>query len=164
MEQLEIRDQENLLSEIRAELMKQNAQEKECVIYQKLTFFTLLALLLMIAGAVFLCIKPVQQTLDNMNATLTMVQDAQVKETLVSIQDFANQGTVSFSALEDTVTESMQVIEGLDVDTLNAAIQKLSKASDSLGELDFATLNQAITNLNATVEPLAKFLGVFKKN
>lgn len=164
MEQLEIRDQENLLSEIRAELMKQNAQEKERVIYQKLTFFTLLALLLVIAGAVFLCIKPVRQTLDNVNATLTMVQDAQVKETLVSIQDFANQGTVSFSALEDTVTESMQVIEGLDVDTLNAAIQKLSKASDSLGELDFATLNQAITNLNATVEPLAKFLGVFKKN
>jgi len=164
MEQLEIRDQENLLAEIRAELMKQNAQEKERGIYQKLTFFSLLALVIVIVGALLLCIQPLQHTLTNVNETLNMVQQAQVNETLLSIQNFANQGTESFSALENTVVESMQVLEGLDVETLNAAIQKLNVASEGLVELDFETLNTAITNLNATIEPLAKFLGVFKKN
>lgn len=164
MEQLEIRDPENLLAEIRAELMKQNAQEKERILFQKLTFGALVFLVILIAAVAIFCAGPLNGVIEGVNAATKVLSDADVDGALGSIQEFAKQGADTFAAVETTVSDSAKVLDALDVQTLNAAIQQLNNAAAGFSELDFAKLNEAITNLNATIEPMAKFFGVFKKS
>lgn len=164
MEQLEIHDSENLLAEIRAELMKQNAQEKERVVYQKLTFYALCVLVVAFIAAAVLCARPLMTVFDGVNAATKRLSEADVDGTLSSIQEFAKKGTETFTSVETTVAESMKIIDSVDVEGLNGAIKKLNTTADELSTLDFKALNEAITNLNASVEPLAKFFNVFKKS
>ena len=44
---------------------------------------------------------------------------------------------------------------------LNSALADLEEAVDNFATLDMETLNRAIENLNATIEPMAKFLKRF---
>lgn len=49
-----------------------------------------------------------------------------------------------------------------NVDELTASSQKnIKEAVEKLNSIDFDTLNKAIENLAAVVEPLAKFFNVF---
>lgn len=164
MEELQIHDPENLLCEIRAELMKQNAQEKERLIYQKLTFFALCLLVVAFIATAALCAKPLLTVFAGVNAATKTLSDADVDGTLKSIQDFAKTGTETFESVETTVADTTKIIDSLDMESLNSAIEKLNAAADEFGQLDFKQLNEAIANLNASVEPLAKFFNVFKKS
>ena len=70
---------------------------------------------------------------------------------------------VSLKNLEQLTTELNEADLGGTVENLNnltiQATSDLSSSMERLNSVDLETLNEAIVNLNATVEPLARFFG-----
>ena len=56
--------------------------------------------------------------------------------------------------LDDTMVTNIDDLVVTNTDSLNEAVQKLN-------DIDFDTLNKAINDFSATVEPLANFFGKF---
>lgn len=81
-------------------------------------------------------------------------------------QALSGQIEVVLGNLESVTTELSQVdLAGMvsNVDTLVTTSQTgVEDAMAKINGIDFETLNAAITDLAAVVEPLAKFFGVFK--
>ncbi len=70
---------------------------------------------------------------------------------------------VSLKNLEQLTTELNEADLGGTVENINnltiQATSDLSSSMERLNSVDLETLNEAIVNLNATVEPLARFFG-----
>lgn len=94
-------------------------------------------------------------TANEANRALAVIQTIDA-ETIASDMDaLAVQASDTFQQVGDAV----QVLDDLDMETLNSTIGELETAVSSFSKLDVAKLNEAITNLNATVEPLARLFG-----
>ena len=78
-----------------------------------------------------------------------------VESITTNIDELTIQANETFA----TVGEAVKVLNGLDMQSLNATIAELKTGVESFSNLDVETLNTAIANLNATVEPLARFFG-----
>ena len=102
-----------------------------------------------------LVVPALLNTANEASKTLAIVQQIDV-ETIASDMDaLALEANDTFSQVGDAV----QVLNDLDMESLNKTIGELQIAVASFSTLDVATLNKAITNLNATVEPLARLFG-----
>ena len=89
------------------------------------------------------------------NQTLETLQTVDIASIAGDIEELTLQASETF----ETVGESAQVLSALDMDSLNNTITELKTGVESLNKIDVATLNKAIANLNATIEPFAKFFG-----
>jgi hypothetical protein len=102
-----------------------------------------------------LVVPALLNTANEASKTLAIVQQIDV-ETIASDMDaLALQANDTFVQVGDAV----QVLNDLDMESLNGTIGELKTAVESFSKLDIATLNKAIANLNATVEPLARLFG-----
>lgn len=110
--------------------------------------------LVVLASAVILVPK-LLTTVTEANKALETVQQIDVVGITTNIDALAVQATDTF----ETVGEAVQVLDALDMESLNATIAELKTGVQSFSQLDIETLNTAIANLNATVEPLAKLFG-----
>lgn len=117
---------------------------------------TLLAIVstVVVVSAVVL-VPALLTTVTQANQALAIVQEIDVKAITANIDALAIQATETF----DSANEAVKVLNALDMDSLNATIAELKTGVASFSKLDIETLNTAIENLNATVEPLAKFFG-----
>ncbi|HML66930.1 MAG TPA: hypothetical protein PKA81_00920 [Clostridia bacterium] len=100
-------------------------------------------------------VPPLLTTVTEANKALTTVQQVDVKSITTNIDELAVQANDTFVS----VGEAVKVLNGLDMQSLNATIAELKMGVESFSKLDIETLNTAIANLNATVEPLAKLFG-----
>ena len=95
------------------------------------------------------------RTANEASQALATVQKIDVETIAADMDALALQANDTFVQVGDAV----QVLNDLDMESLNATIGELNTAVESFSKLDVATLNKAITNLNATVEPLARIFG-----
>ncbi len=160
MEGLEIQDNNNLLAEIRAELMRQSAHDRERLLYQKMSFFGVAVIALALLAAVVLLAPPIRTVLSQVNGIAATLKESDLAGTVADVQKLAKDSSAAFASVGETASS----LDGIDIETLNSAIAKLDAAADQFAAFDVETLNTAISNLNASVEPLAKFFGVFKKS
>ena len=77
---------------------------------------------------------------------------------LGNLETFADKSVGIVSQAESILSE----INEIDFARLNSAIGSLDGAVRSISGLNVETLNQAIANLNSTIEPLANFLNRFR--
>ena len=112
-----------------------------------------IALVVLVSAAVL--VPPLLTTVTEANKALATVQQVDVKSITTNIDELAVQANETFSS----VGEAVKVLNGLDMQSLNATIAELKTGVESFSKLDIQTLNTAIANLNATVEPLAKLFG-----
>ena len=112
-----------------------------------------IALVVLISAAVL--VPALLTTVTEANNALAIVQTVDVKSITTNIDELAVQANETFA----TVGEAVKVLNGLDMESLNATIAELKTGVESFSKLDVETLNTAIANLNATVEPLAKLFG-----
>ncbi len=73
---------------------------------------------------------------------------------------------VSLNNLEHLTTELKEADLGGTVENINTltvqATGDLSETMDRMNSIDLEKLNEAINNLNATIEPMAKFFGTMR--
>lgn len=151
MEALENRDQGALLGSILAELTEQSKREKKRLFYQRVICFCLIAMVgLLIAGAIYF-VPSFNTMINGINAATNTLSSADVDGTIQSVQKFAADGSDMFAAVSDSVS----VLDELDVDSLNLAIAELETTVKSFSALDVDMLNEAILNLNTSVQPFA---------
>ena len=112
-----------------------------------------IALVVLVSAAVL--VPPLLTTVTEANKALATVQQVDVKSITTNIDELAVQANETFSS----VGEAVKVLNGLDMQSLNATIAELKTGVESFSKLDIQTLNTAIANLKATVEPLAKLFG-----
>lgn len=112
-----------------------------------------IALVVLVSAAVL--VPPLLTTVTEANKALATVQQVDVKSITTNIDELAAQANDTFVS----VGEAVKVLNGLDMQSLNATIAELKTGVESFSKLDIETLNTAIANLNATVEPLAKLFG-----
>lgn len=96
-------------------------------------------------------------------AVLTFVP--QVQQIAAQVQDLASQAQAVMSNLESVTNELAEVdLTGM-VDGVEALVSSsqdgVSQALDKINNLDIESLNDAITDLSAVVKPLAEFFGKF---
>lgn len=87
-----------------------------------------------------------------------MVLVPRISTTLTHINSVATRAETSLGKV-DTMTASVETTSGNLNKLLNDNGEKLTNAVKSISEIDFAGLNQAITDLQSAVSPFAKLFG-----
>ena len=137
-----------------------NSEEQKKLERKKIRLLRTGAIFLSIimAAVVVSCVLIVPAVLNTANEAdkaLALIQKIDVETIAADVDALAVQANETFVEVGDAV----QVLNNLDMKTLNDTIGQLETAVESFSTLDVATLNTAIANLNATVEPLARFFG-----
>lgn len=137
-----------------------NSEEQKKLEGKKIRLLkTAVTLLSVMSAVVFLsCALIVPAFLNAASETskaLTVVQKVDVETIAKNIDALALQAKETLVQ----VGSAVEVLNDLDMESLNATIGELKIAVDSFTELDIATLNKTISNLNATVEPFARYFG-----
>ncbi|MCE5188910.1 MAG: hypothetical protein LLF75_06980 [Eubacteriales bacterium] len=107
-----------------------------------------------ILSALFV-VPALMNTANEASKALAILQKVDVETIAKDMDALAIQANDTFVQ----VGSAVQVLNDLDMESLNATIGELETAVESFSNLDVAKLNEAIANLNATVEPLARFFG-----
>jgi len=137
-----------------------NSEEQKKLEQKKLKLMrTCVALLSVVAFVVIasaaILVPTLLTTVSEANKALVTVQEVDIKAITTNIDELAVQATDTF----ESVGEAVKVLDALDMEALNATIAELKTGVESFSKIDIETLIDAIANLNATVEPLAKFFG-----
>ncbi len=138
---------------LNSEEQKKLEQKKIRLMRVCVALLSVVSLVVLVSAAVL--VPQLLTTVTQANQALEIVQQIDVKGITTNIDELSVQATDTFVS----VGEAVQVLNALDMESLNATIAELKTGVQSFSQLDIATLNAAIENLNATVEPLAKLFG-----
>ena len=138
---------------LNSEEQKKLEQKKVRLMRVCVALLSVVSLVVLVSAAVL--VPQLLTTVTQANQALEIVQQIDVKGITTNIDALSVQATDTFVS----VGEAVQVLNALDMESLNATIAELKTGVQSFSQLDIVTLNAAIENLNATVEPLAKFFG-----
>ena len=138
---------------LHAEDQKKNERKKLRLLRAAVAFLGV-TMAAVIVSAVFV-VPALLNTANEASKALAIVQQIDVETIATDMDALAVQANETFAQVGDAV----QVLDDLDMESLNATIGELETAVESFSKLDVATLNAAIANLNATVEPLARLFG-----
>ena len=138
---------------LNSEEQKKLEQKKVRLMRVCVALLSVVSLVVLVSAAVL--VPQLLTTVTQANQALEIVQQIDVKGTTTNIDALSVQATDTFVS----VGEAVQVLNALDMESLNATIAELKTGVQSFSQLDIVTLNAAIENLNATVEPLAKLFG-----
>ena len=138
---------------LNSEEQKKLEQKKIRLMRVCVALLSVVSLVVLVSAAVL--VPQLLTTVTQANQALEIVQQIDVKGITTNIDELSVQATDTFVS----VGEAVQVLNALDMESLNATIAELKTGVQSFSQLDIATLNSAIENLNATVEPLAKLFG-----
>ena len=124
--------------------------QKKTLMYQRISA----GLMLVFVIAVLCVIPSLLSTLKATRETLAGVDAAvaQANEVIAEANGVLNEANNAVAEVEEAMNDLSTFV--------NTAGEDLSSVTDGISKVDFDTLNQAIQNLDATVEPLANF---FKK-
>ncbi len=138
---------------LNSEEQKKLEQKKVRLMRVCVALLSVVSLVVLVSAAVL--VPQLLTTVTQANQALEIVQQIDVKGITTNIDALSVQATDTFVS----VGEAVQVLNALDMESLNATIAELKTGVQSFSQLDIVTLNAAIENLNATVEPLAKLFG-----
>lgn len=138
---------------LNSEEQKKLEQKKIRLMRVCVALMGVVALVVVVSAAIL--VPMLITTVTEANKTLVSVQQVDIQAITTNIDALAVQATDTF----DSVGEAVKVLNGLDMQSLNATIAELKTGVESFSKLDIETLNTAIANLNATVEPLARLFG-----
>ena len=138
---------------LNSEEQKKLEQKKVRLMRVCVALLSVVSLVVLVSAAVL--VPQLLTTVTQANQALEIVQQIDVKGITTNIDELSVQATDTFVS----VGEAVQVLNALDMESLNATIAELETGVQSFSQLDIVTLNAAIENLNATVEPLAKLFG-----
>lgn len=137
-----------------------NSEDQKAAEKKKLRLLRAIVAALCVMCAVFLfsavvLVPKLISAISLANQTLEALQAVDIESIAQDIDALTKQASDTF----ETVGESAEVISALDMESLNNTITELKTGVETLNQIDVITLNKAIENLNATVEPFAKFFG-----
>ena len=137
-----------------------NSEEQRSLERKKIKLMRICVALLSVVAFVVLVsaailVPMLATTASEANKALVSIQQVDVEKITTNIDALTIQANETFA----TVGEAVQVLNALDMKSLNDTVSELKTGVESFSKLDVETLNTAIANLNATVEPLAKFFG-----
>lgn len=136
----EMDDHELMLEMVK--MQKKDAMGQKLTAYATIAIFVaVLIALLMIVPRVIILLDDISKTVKNADTAVSQVQNS-ISELDAAIADM------------DTMVTNIDDLVVTNTDSLNEAVQKLN-------DIDFDTLNKAINDFSATVEPLANFFGRF---
>jgi len=138
---------------LNSEEQKKLEQKKIRLMRVCVALLSVVSLVVLVSAAVL--VPQLLTTVTQANQALEIVQQIDVKGITTNIDELSVQATDTLVS----VGEAVQVLNALDMESLNATIAELISGVLSFSLLEIATLNAAIENLNATVEPLAKLFG-----
>ena len=124
------------------------AFEKKEARYQKVTSILIFCLVVIMGIVSFMIVPVAVQTLTTANETIVMAQEALGK--ITEEMDSINTMTTSITATSDNMNS--MVVENSE---------ELSKAVESMSNIDFDGLNKAIKDLEDAVGPFAKMTRIF---
>ncbi len=124
------------------------AFEKKEARYQKVTSILIFCLVVIMGIVSFMIVPVAVQTLTTANETIVMAQEALGK--ITEEMDNINTMTASITATSDNMNS--MVVENSE---------ELSKAVESMSNIDFDGLNKAIKDLEDAVGPFAKMTRIF---
>ena len=146
-------EQNNQMLELLAKIEKANRRQ---------LLFTQILCGLALVAAVFcvVALLQVRQMMPQLNAVITQMQTV-----LGSMEEVAGElAQLDMQSIVGNVEALVGDVEGLvgNVDDLATSAQEsLKQTMTKFGAINFETLNKAIEDLAAVVEPLAKFFNVF---
>lgn len=146
-------EQNNQMLELLAKIEKTNRRQ---------LLFTQILCGLALVAAVFcvVALLQVRQMMPQLNAVITQMQTV-----LGSMEEVAGElAQLDMQSIVGNVEALVGDVEGLvgNVDDLATSAQEsLKQTMTKFGAINFETLNKAIEDLAAVVEPLAKFFNVF---
>jgi hypothetical protein len=137
-----------------------NSEEQRSLERKKIKLMRICVALLSVVAFVVLVsaailVPMLATTASEANKALVSIQQVDVEKITTNIDALTIQANETFA----TVGEAVQVLNALDMKSLNDTVSELKTGVESFSKLDVETLNTAIANLNATVEPLARFFG-----
>lgn len=156
--QLEAGAQQAALTEIRDLLLEQREAKRSQAVLLRVLVIALLSLSLAVILTAAILIPKVMGTLDQIQTAVAAIDPARLDAMLGNLGTFADKSVGIVSQAESILSE----INEIDFARLNSAIGSLDGAVRSISGLNVETLNQAIANLNSTIEPLANFLNRFR--
>ncbi len=112
--------------------------QKKTLMYQRIS-----AGLMLVFVIAILCVVP--SLLSTLKAT---------RETLAGVDAAVTDAKTAINDVETAMNDLSSFV--------NTAGNDLSSVTEGISKVDFDTLNEAITNLDATVEPLANFFSKFR--
>ena len=111
-----------------------------------------IALVAMAAILLVSCILIVPRALSTLNQLNRLMDDANV------IMENANTTLGNFDEMSSEITSAAEGINGL----VEENSEVLTESVNKMNSIDFEGLNSAIADLQAVVEPMARFFGKFK--
>ena len=138
---------------LNSEEQKKLEQKKLKLMRTCVTLLSVVAFVVFVSAAIL--VPPLLTTVSEANKALVTVQQIDIKTITANIDALTLQANETFTS----VGEAVQVLDALDMQSLNDTIAELKTGVESFSKLDVETLNEAIANLNATVEPLARLFG-----
>ena len=138
---------------LNSEEQKKLEQKKIKLMRTCVALLSAVALVIIASAAVL--VPTLLTTVSEANKALVTVQQIDVATITTNFDELTVTAADSF----ESVGEAVKVLDALDMASLNATIAELKTGVASFSKLDIETLNEAIANLNATVEPLARLFG-----
>ena len=120
------------------------------------------------AGEVINRLNQVSAALDNLDtermvATANEVTEALDEAKLAEMVDALNQVSVQLAQVDwEAMGSNINILAVQAQESLVRADEAMAKAMETIDEMDIQTLNEAIRDLQAAVEPLAKLSNLFK--
>lgn len=143
-------------------LEKINKSNKKQVGWARTAALFMILLFLVIGGALFIMVPQIMSTLNSINAAV-----AQANDILVQANDILAQGNDLLTQAEGTLVEINTMSSSITT-TSDQVNQVLSENSEALASsiaqieaIDFEGLNSAISDIEITIEPLAKIMSRF---
>ena len=148
-------DQLALLTEIRDQLLQQNAHRcrQQWLLRACAAACVVLALTVLLLAAILL--PQATQLLSEARTVLQALDTEQLANTMADLNATARY-SVGIAQDAQKVLENFSEI---DIDALNESLKDLNAALLRVAELDVATLNSAIANLNDAIEALSGLFG-----
>ena len=153
---------ENTSASAELELLAKLAEgQRKALRSARLTSLICLVIALTILFLAMLILPRVASAMDQLEGTLTKMEDAM--DTLdslgssISAVEGAMEHLDSFIENADALSGAASRLVEIDIDSLNDGIKQISQIS----QIDFDKLNKAISDLSEVIEPMAKFSGLF---
>ena len=169
MAKIRIKDLENL--DDHALMIELIRAEREGSRRQMISSVAVLVIALIAAVGILLIVP---KALTMMDDATKLMSDAQ--SSVKKLDDLIEDTTESMEKVTTMLDEIQPTVEGLDqtmsgIDTMVGGVnslltsnsENLAEAIGKLNGIDFETLNKAIADLEATVQPLANFFGAFNR-
>jgi len=140
-------------------LKKQNTQ----LIYSRIAGIAVSAMALILLVSCIIIVPQVVNTLNKVNGIIEQAESTinEVDTTIASLEDTVNSFDTtldSINKMSEEITTAAEGINGL----VDENSQVLTEAMAKINGIDFDGLNSAIVDLQAVIEPLAKFANKFR--